>query len=86
MEMASSKRKSALLWIPVGILFAFLAPWPAGLLVIPLYCLLALVLRWIAGVQERFLLRTYDKYGEEHPITSWSALARWLRARAWRSE
>ena len=81
METASAKRKAALFWLPVGVVFALLAGWPNGLLVVPLYCLLTAVLWWIAGVQERFLLRAYDKYGEDHPMTSWSALARRLRAR-----
>src|SRR3954453_4383459 len=84
-KTASSKRKMALLWIPVGVVFAILADWPKGLLLIPLFCLLAAFLWWIAGVQERHMLCVFDKYGEDHPLTSWSAFGRWFRDRSSRA-
>jgi hypothetical protein len=78
---ASGKKKAALFWIPVGLLFALLAHWPWGLLLIPLFWGLAALLWWLAAAEERYMLRTYDKYGEDHPLTSWTALGKWLRGR-----
>lgn len=80
-SIASGRKKLALVWIPLGPVFALLADWPVGLLLIPASWGLAATLWWFANLEERFLLKMFSRFGEHHPSTSWTALGNRIRTK-----